>query len=143
MKENAENKGLEIAESYGLSLTKRSISLLKVIEAQPGSTVSPRTPPRASIPNVLIYKVMGKMFAIMSIRGNEEVILKCDANRALFLREQYEGIGHRSHLDPRTWINVKLDSGIPTNEIKKMVVHSYQQVCAKLTKKQIADLLDL
>ena len=98
------------------------------------------TPPRASIPNVLIYKVMNKMFAIVSIRGTEGVILKCDPDRVLFLREQYEGISHRSHLDSRYWISVKLDSDVPADEIDNLVIHSYEQVCSKLTKKQQAEL---
>ena len=57
--------------------------------------------PRASAPSVLIYKVMGKMFAVLSIRRIENVILKCDPELGEALREQYAGVGHRSHLDRR------------------------------------------
>lgn len=101
------------------------------------------TPPRASVPNVLIYKVMNKMFAITSIRGTEGVILKCDPDRAIFLRENYEGIGHRSHLDARYWISIRLGADVPSDEIDSLVKHSYEQVCTKLTKKQKAELAEL
>lgn len=140
MTTNLDKTGREIAEGHGLVLSQRSIVLLESIEAQPGAAPKPMTPPNASVPNVLIYKVMEKMFAIMSIRGAEGVILKCDPDQALFLREKYEGIGHRSHLDPRYWISVKLDADVPADEIKRLVEHSYEQVCSKLTKKQQTEL---
>jgi predicted DNA-binding protein (MmcQ/YjbR family) len=76
------------------------------------------------------------MFAILSIRGIENVILKCDPNLAHSLREQYAGIGHRSHLDRRFWISVNLESDVPAAEIARLVGHSYALVCAGLTRKQ-------
>lgn len=140
MNESTHETGREIADRHGIVLSNSSIALLASIEAQPGAIPKPMAPPRASIPNVLIYKVMNKLFAIMSIRGTEGVILKCDPDRVLFLREHYEGVSHRSHLDSRYWISVKLDSDVPADEVDSLVRHSYEQVCSKLTKKQKAEL---
>ena len=89
---------------------------------------------------MLIYKVMGKMFAILAVRGTPNVILKCDAHLAQVLRGHYQGVGHRSHLDRRFWISVDLDSDVPPSEIRRLVDHSYEQVCAGLTRKQKAEL---
>ncbi len=83
---------------------------------------------------------MGKMFAILAVRGTPNVILKCDAHLAEVLRGHYQGVGHRSHLDRRFWISVDLDSDVPASEIVRMVGHSYEQVCAGLTRKQKAEL---
>jgi len=99
--------------------------------------------PTGSTPLVLIYKVMGKMFAILSLRAEENVILKCDPHLAEILREKYEGVGHRSHLDKRYWIAVNLSSDVPAAEVKRLVTHSYDLVCAGLTKKQQAELATL
>lgn len=143
MKNDSHETGREITDRYGIVLSSRSIALMESIEAQPGSTVKPMTPPRGSVPNVLIYKVMNKMFCIMSIRGTEGAILKCDPDRALLLRERYEGISHRSHLDSRYWISVSLEADVPADEVKNLVIHSYEQVCLKLTKKEMAELVDL
>ena len=118
--------GREIADRHGIVLSNRSVALIESIEAQPGATAKPMTPPWGSVPNVMIYKVMNKMFAIMSIRGTEGVILKCDPYRALFLREQYEGIDHRSHLDSRYWISVSLEADVPADEVESLVIHSYE-----------------
>jgi len=140
---NSNSIGLDIAESHGLVLSQESIYLMAIIEAQPGFTVKPLAPSRSAVPSVLIYKVFEKMFAIVSIRGADGVILKCDAEKVMLLREQYEGIGHRSHLDSRFWISVSLDADVPIDQIERLVEHSYEQVCAKLTKKQKRELLDL
>ena len=86
-------------ESPATGPSRRTAALMACIESKPGAEANPMSAPRASSPNVLIYKVMGKMFAILSIRGIENVILKCDPNLAHALREQYAGVGHRSHLE--------------------------------------------
>lgn len=98
------------------------------------------SPPRASTPNILIYKVMGKVFAILSIRGIENVILKCDPHLAEIMRGKYAGIGHRSHLDRRHWISVSLDADVPAKEVERLAAHSYDLVRSGLTRKQKAEL---
>jgi predicted DNA-binding protein (MmcQ/YjbR family) len=120
--------------------SRRTAALMAWIESKPGAEANPMSAPRASSPNVLIYKVMGKMFAILSIRGIENVILKCDPNLAQALREQYAGVGHRSHLDRRFWISVNLDADVPPDEVERLVGHSYELVCSGLTRKQKAEL---
>jgi predicted DNA-binding protein (MmcQ/YjbR family) len=98
------------------------------------------SPPRSASPNILIFKVMGKMFAILSIRGIENVILKSDPHLAEILRETYAGVGRRSHLDPRFWISVNLDADVPAEEVERLAGLSYELVRDGLTKKQKAEL---
>jgi predicted DNA-binding protein (MmcQ/YjbR family) len=86
----------------------------------PGAIGAPMTASTGSVPLVLIYKVMGKMFAILSVRGDENVILKCDPHLAETLKAQYAGIGHRSHLDRRFWISVGLDADVPPEEVERL-----------------------
>jgi len=83
------------------------------------------------------------MFAILSIRGIENVILKCDSHLAEMLREKYTGLGHRSHLDRRHWISVSLDADVPKREIERLAAHSYERVAAGLTRKQKGELKSL
>ena len=110
------------------------------IAAKPGAVAKPMATPRAATPGFVIYKVMGKMFAILTIRGMENVILKCDPNLAHALRKRYAGVGHRSHLDRRYWISVTLDADVPAEEIERLVGLSYELVCSSLTRKQKAEL---
>ena len=123
-----------------LDLDERTSALKAILDAKPGAVGAPMTAATGSRPLVLIYKVMGKMFAILAVRGTPNVILKCDAHLAEVLRGHYQGIGHRSHLDRRFWISVDLGSDVPASEIRRLVDHSYEQVCAGLTRKQKAEL---
>jgi predicted DNA-binding protein (MmcQ/YjbR family) len=125
------------------SLNRRTANVKAWIEEKPGAEGRPFAPGKNAPPLVVIYKVMGKMFAILAVRGVEDVILKCDPSLAAALRETYTGVGHRSHLDPRSWICVRLDADVPANEIQRLVSLSYELVCAGLTAKQRAELARL
>src|SRR3954471_20872898 len=109
----------------------------------PGAVAQPMTASRGSEPLVLIYKILGKMFAILSLRAEPFVILKCDPFRADLLRQTYQGVGHRSHLDRRYWISVELAADVPVDEIQNLIGHSWDQVAATLTRKQRQELASL
>lgn len=109
------------------------------LEAKPGAVGAPLP----SAPGVMIYKVMDKMFAILEVRRVEVVILKCDPLLADILKAQYAGVGHRGHLDRRFWISVDLNADVPADEIERLAAQSYDLVCAKLTRKQKAELAAL
>jgi predicted DNA-binding protein (MmcQ/YjbR family) len=126
-----------------LILGKRTAALKAHLDAMPGACANPLAGPRGTAPLVHLYKVMGKMFAILAVRGTENVILKCDPHLAEMLRAQYEGVGHRSHLDRRFWISVSLDADVPPATVKRLAAQSYDLVCAGLTKKQLAELAKL
>jgi len=87
-------------------------------------------------PEVLVYKVGGKMFALLTI---EEVPvrmnLKCDPERSLDLRDRYEGIIPGYHMNKKHWNTLLLDQTLPEKLIHELVDHSYALVFASLTKK--------
>jgi predicted DNA-binding protein (MmcQ/YjbR family) len=50
--------------------------------------------------DVLVFKVMNKMFALTGLEGNPPYMnLKCDSERAIELREQYEAIQPGWHMN--------------------------------------------
>jgi len=120
----------------------RTAALKAVLDAMPGAVAEPMAAnrSRSGEPLVLLYKIMGKMFAILSVRKTENVILKCDPHLAEVLREQYAGVGHRSHLDRRFWIAVDLDADVPPEEVERLAAGSYELVREGLTRKQKAEL---
>ena len=123
-----------------MNLGQRTAALKARLDAKRGVTTIVGMAPRSSTPNALRYKVMEKMFAILSVKGAEWVVLKCDEHLVDLLKAQYAGIGHRTHLDPRRWICVALDADVPEAEIERLADHSYDLVCSELTRKQQADL---
>jgi predicted DNA-binding protein (MmcQ/YjbR family) len=126
-----------------MELPASTAALKRVLDAMPGAVGSPMKASRGSEPLVLIYKIMGKMFAILGVRAEPFVILKCDPFRAELLRETYQGVGHRSHLDPRYWIRVDLGADVPAREVEALAAHSWDQVAATLTRKQRDELAAL
>lgn len=123
-----------------LTVSKRTAAVIKWVEGKPGSAGTLLCARRGSLPIAAIYKVKGKMFAIVGLRGGENVILKCDPEWVPALKDQYSGVGHRSHLDRRFWISVSLDADVPVGQIRRLISQSYELVCANLTRKQQAEL---
>lgn len=119
-------------------MDKKTTALKAMLDAMPGATADAYTPPRATAPLVLMYKLYGKMFAILAVRGEAYVVVKCDPDLADLLRQQYKGVGHRSHLDKRFWISIELNADVPVKEITRLVSGSYDLIRAGLTKKQQA-----
>lgn len=119
---------------------KKTAALKAFLDAMPGATADSYTPPRATEPLVVMYKLFGKMFAILAVRGEAYVVVKCDSGLADMLRQQYKGVGYRSHLDKRFWISVELNADVPAKEVKRLVASSYELVRSGLTRKQQAEL---
>ena len=61
-------------------------------------------------PDTLVYKVMGKVFAITGLDSDEFwVNLKCDPEQAIDLRENYPGlINPGYHMNKRHWNTVDI-----------------------------------
>jgi predicted DNA-binding protein (MmcQ/YjbR family) len=86
-------------------------------------------------PEVDVYKVAGKIFAIFSPENSPPSIsLKCDPTFALELREEYSAVTPGYHLNKLHWNTVALDNSVPDAELKNMIRHSYDQVVSGLPK---------
>ena len=93
-------------------------------------------------PDVLVFKVGGKIFALASLddvpaRAN----LKCDPDLALELRDRYEQVTTGYHMNKKHWNTVEIESGIPDIELRKMIDHSYELVVKSLPRKAREKLL--
>jgi predicted DNA-binding protein (MmcQ/YjbR family) len=84
---------------------------------------------------VLVFKVAGKMFALMSLDEVPATAnLKCDPDLALELRDRYEQVRAGYHMNKKHWNTVEIDSGIPKAELRQMIDHSYELVIKSLSK---------
>ena len=86
-------------------------------------------------PDVLVFRVMGKIFALAPLDLFETVNLKCDPERAIELRERYPGITPGYHMNKRHWNTVDVRGGVPQELLRQLVDHSYELVKASLPKK--------
>ena len=126
-----------------MTLSPDTAAVKAMLDRKPGAVAVPYTPSRSASPISLMYKVMAKVFAILTLRGTAFVVLKCDPHLAEILREQYAGIGHRTHVDRRYWISIDLGTDVPLEEIERLIGHSYDLVSAGLTRRQKAELAAL
>lgn len=79
----------------------------------------------------LVFKVSGKIFALVSLEGDLTINLKCDPSLALELRERYPAVTPGYHMNKVHWNTILLDGSIPDKEILKWVDHSYDLVRPK------------
>jgi len=84
--------------------------------------------------DTLVFKVFDKMFCLLNLTPPFSINLKCEPEKAVELREHYDGIFPGYHMNKKHWNTVMLDSGIPEREIKKWIDDSYELVIAKLPK---------
>lgn len=92
----------------------------------------------------LVFKVMGKMFALTGLDAPEfKVNLKCDPERSIELREQYESIIAGFHMNKKHWNTVSPDGSISNELFKELIDHSYDLVVKGLTKKAQRELEEL
>lgn len=84
----------------------------------------------------LVFKVMGKMFALCGLeRTPTSINLKCDPEWAIELREEYSDIVAGYHMSKKHWNTVTIeDSELSDTFIKELIDHSYDLVVAKLKK---------
>ena len=95
--------------------------------------------------DTLVFKVMGKMFALTSLtkweKGEMAINLKCDPEKALVLRANYESIYPGWHMSKKHWNTVRVNSqDVADALVIELINHSYELVVAGLTKKARAAL---
>jgi len=84
----------------------------------------------------LVFKVLGKMFALSGLeRQPPQINLKCDPDRSVELREQYDGLIYGGyHMNKLLWNTLEINS-LPNQLLFELIDHSYDLVIAKMPKK--------
>jgi predicted DNA-binding protein (MmcQ/YjbR family) len=91
----------------------------------------------------LVFKVMGKMFALTNVDSFSSINLKCNPEKATELREQYACVKPGYHMNKNHWNTVMIDGSVSDKLIKEWVDDSYNLVVASLTKKLQQELKEM
>jgi predicted DNA-binding protein (MmcQ/YjbR family) len=83
--------------------------------------------------DTLVFKVAGKMFALVNLEGDLRINLKCEPSKALELREQFTAVIPGYHMNKKHWNTVKIDGLIKDNLVMEWIDNSYNLVIEKLT----------
>lgn len=85
----------------------------------------------------LVFKVGGKMFALIPLEKIPfQINLKCDPEKALELREQFEDVQPGWHMSKKYWNTIILDGNIRWNDLSEWIDHSYDEVVKGLKKSE-------
>lgn len=88
-------------------------------------------------PDVLVYKVCGKMFGLIAWEDDPlNINLKCDPEQSDFLRQEYAAINPGYHMNKKHWNTLTLDGSIPEDLVQDLVRHSYELVIKSLSKQK-------
>ena len=95
-------------------------------------------------PDVLVFKVMGKMFALAALESVPlKVSLKCDPEKALALRDEYpDQIEGAYHMNKQHWNSLQVGH-LPPQLVRELTDHSYSLIFSGLTKKLQQELQNL
>lgn len=90
--------------------------------------------------DVLVFKVLDKMFGTLSLTGEARINLKCDPETAIELREQYDCVLPGYHMSKKHW-NTIADLEMVADELLiEWIDHSYEMV-VKGMKKSVREFL--
>lgn len=90
--------------------------------------------------NVLVFKVLGKMFLLTGLdtweKGEAAINLKCDPDYALELRAEFESVEPGYHMSKKHWNTLRLyKNELPPKLVSELIDHSYDCVVKSLPKK--------
>ncbi|MGL6382148.1 MmcQ/YjbR family DNA-binding protein [Aeromonas caviae] len=106
------------------------VQLREFLLSQPGATED--TP---FGPEILVYRIAGKMFALVDWQAEPlSINLKCEPELALLLREIHPEVKPGWHMNKQHWNTVTLSEGLSDELWQGWIVHSYERVVAGLPR---------
>ena len=86
-------------------------------------------------PEVLVFKIVGKMFALVSqLEEVPRLTLKCGPVDAEILTSQFESVVPGYHMNKRHWITISLTGELSEEMLVDLIDDSYELVVSKLRK---------
>ncbi|KOC91921.1 MmcQ/YjbR family DNA-binding protein [Winslowiella iniecta] len=88
-------------------------------------------------PQALVFKVMGKMFAVVSQQeAVARVTLKGTPADVAFLVDEFAAIKPGYYMDKKHWMTISLSGEIDDGMLQDLIIRSYHLVVAKLKKSE-------
>jgi predicted DNA-binding protein (MmcQ/YjbR family) len=96
--------------------------------------------PFPSLPNVLVFKVAGKMFTATDVTTFASISVKCHPDDIEELRSKYQAFTMHTYFSNKHWGKVIMDHSISDKLLLEWIDVSYDLVVAGLSKKTRAEL---
>ena len=85
--------------------------------------------------NVLVFRVMNKIFAMVDLSDIEWFVLKCEPEYAISLRDVHPEITGAYHMNKKHWNQIDMYGSLSDELIRSLIRHSYAQVVKKLPQR--------
>ena len=90
----------------------------------------------------LVFKVGNKIFALADTESRPTTLaLKCDPERAMQLREQYDAVVPGYHMNKKHWNTITIDGSVQPSDLRGWIDHSYELILKSLPKAVQAELM--
>ena len=83
----------------------------------------------------LVFRIGGKIFAMIDLERTEWFVLKCNPDYALELRDRHPEIAPAWHMNKKHWNQLNLFGSLPDTLIQSLIRHSYNEVIKKMPRK--------
>ena len=88
----------------------------------------------------LSFRIHGKWFVLIWLESPEpRIAVNMQPDTARDLRERYDGIRPAYHMNKTHWSDLFLEQ-LETDLVKQLIIQSYENIIAKLPKKDYASL---
>jgi len=99
--------------------------------------------PFSKLPDLLVFKVMGKMFTATDLNTFDSITIKCQPETIDQLRAEHIAVEEPSYLSKKHWNSVLLDGSISDKQLYEWIDISYHLVVINLSKKIQTELKEL
>lgn len=75
--------------------------------------------------DTLVFKVAGRMFAVVGLDNPIGFVVKCDPDRAIELRDRYPQVKAAFHFNKRHWNSLRFEGSMSDRQLEQEIRHSY------------------
>ncbi len=86
-------------------------------------------------PDYLTLRVCNKIFASIDFNRPHLIVVKCNPEYAIDLRDRYNGIVPAWHWNKRHWNEIHFSMDVSDSMVESLIDHSYEEVVKKLPRK--------
>jgi predicted DNA-binding protein (MmcQ/YjbR family) len=84
--------------------------------------------------DTLVFKVGEKIFLLCGLDKPDRFNVKCDPEKAILLREEFDDIRPGWHMNKKHWNTVFMNGSLSDKQLIDQIDHSYELIISKLTK---------
>ena len=84
---------------------------------------------------VVVFRLKGKIFGCIATDKPDLAVLKCDPEKAEYLRERYRAVEGAHHWNKKYWNQIYFGRDVKDELLQSLIAHAYNEVNRKLPKK--------